>query len=155
VRKGRFRHGGEEGNISLLTLGLSLGVVLIVLVAASATSVHLDHVRLLRLADDVALDVADTLDLEDYYAGRIPEPIRERAVVLDQDTLIDAVTAEVARQERRYGLTDVQVTSVVSPDGFTVVVTLRARSELPFALDVLAPWGSGVILEVTSAARAY
>src|SRR4051794_40876633 len=77
-----LRHD-DEGTIMLLTLGFTVIALMLVLVVAAATQVHLQRMRLTHVADEVALDAADSLDVAGYYAGEEGAPADGRVVLLE------------------------------------------------------------------------
>ena len=151
----RRRAARDDGNITLLSLGFLVLTVLLVLVVSAATAVHVDRLRAVRLADDVAVDVADSLDLRAFYRGELDEPTADAAVLINDAALREAAWQSVREQSARYGLDQVRVVSATSPDGHSVVVTLEVRTPVLFGADSLLPWSDGVVVTVTSSARAY
>lgn len=145
----------DEGNISLLTLGFIVVALLVVLVTAVATSVHLQRMRLIHVADELALDAADSLDLGAYYGGSVPDPGGQGAVVLAQRRMQAQVDAAVAEAAARHHLDDVAVVLVDTTDGFTARVVIRTTATLMFSVDALAPWSDGIVLTAEATARAW
>jgi len=145
----------DDGNVSLLTLGLLILVVGLVLVSAAATKVHLQAARLGQLADEAALDAADALDDAAYFTPQYPAPVNDgtRAVELSGAEVTAIVQERVNARAAELGLEPVVVTAWVAPDGSSAVVTLGSRARVPFGLDALAPWQDGVAISATGTAR--
>lgn len=124
-RAGR-RPQGEDGHVTLLVLGYVVLAVVLLLVVATASGVHLERKRLLALADAAASDAADAVDLEGYYRG---------GTGLGQGPpLTDAgVRAAVGEHLGRLPAGgDVLVGATTgTPDGRTAEVQLATRVPLP------------------------
>lgn len=145
----------DEGNITLLTLGFIVVALLVVLVAAAATSVHLQRMRLMHVADELALDAADSLDIAAYYDESLPSPGDQGAVALARQRMQAQVDAAVAESAARHHLEDVTVVLVDTADGFTARVVVRTTAALMFSVDALAPWSDGIVLTAEASARAW
>ena len=154
------RASAESGRVLVLVVGLLSVVLAFAVVAAGATSLHLERKRLVALTDAAAADAADAMDTVAYYrvlaegrspgAPGAPIPLSDATVRgAVREFLADAPPAQVGR------LDELSVAAPTgSPDGSTAQVTLRARLRpaiLPAGLDPLLP---GVVAEVTSTARA-
>ncbi|MFT3945093.1 MAG: hypothetical protein QM705_14895 [Ancrocorticia sp.] len=118
----------ERGNILILGLTLWLVACLLVMGTISLTLVSLERRELLATADAVALEIADDIDDDAYYAGAAQAPpssahVRTRAAqLLDPGTrvsepsgLVDGVvvvslTREVSLMFVPSGLSDSRVT---------------------------------------------
>ncbi|WP_129337502.1 pilus assembly protein TadG-related protein [Cellulomonas endophytica] len=152
----RLRAGGgpDEGRITLLALGFTLVAAALVLVVVAASSVHLERKRLLALADLVALDAADALAADAYYAGGLPDdglPLSDAGVRAEVDAALDA--ALVAGPEGAGGAGPVAVLAARTLGGGAVEVRLAAVVAVPFVGGVLAPWTDGVPVQARSVAR--
>jgi len=145
----------DEGNISVLSLGFAVLTLMTVLVVSAATAVHIQHMRLTHLADELALEAADALDLGRYYAGHIPEPTEHAAVPLAQQRMNTAVATHLARSQGRINLPNVRVVSVDTLDGNTASVTVAVTVEPLFGMEALLPFADGIVLVATGTARAY
>jgi len=148
------RHTRDDGNISVLTLGLLVLVMLTLLVVAAATAVHLQRVRLMHLADEVAADAADSLDLPQYYAGEAPPPTDDAALRLASARMEAEAQVHVAAGAQDQ-LEGVRLVSVESPDGSTAVVTLSLTVHPLFALEPLMPFATGIEIRATGSARNF
>ena len=145
----------DAGGISVLSLGFAIVGITLVLVGVVATDLHLHRVRLLSVADEVALDAADALDVDAYYRGELPRPSDDAAIVLDDSRVALQATRALDRAARRHALQGLVLEEAYSPDGRTVVVTVSMVVRPPLRLGVLAPWSDGVRIEATSSARAW
>ena len=139
----------------LLTLGFVVIALLLVLVVSAASQVHLARMRLTHVADELALDAADALDVEGYYAGELPEPGETGVIALAPGALAEIVDARVADAADRAGLPPTQVVEAVTGDGFTATVTVRTVVHPLFGVDALLPFADGVTLTATASARSY
>jgi Tfp pilus assembly protein PilX len=148
------RRRGDEGTVLVLTLGLAVLVVVLVLVVAAATELHLQRMRLGHLADELALDAADALDLAGYYAGEATAPAGDRAVALADGQLRATVRAALPAAAARARLPEAVVITSGSPDGFTARVTVQVVVHPMFGIDALLPFADGIVLSATSDARA-
>ena len=145
----------DAGNVTLLSLGFAVVAITLILVVASATALHLDRTRLARLADDLAIDAADAMDLGAFYAGTAAEPTDLAAVTLSPDAMRATVDLALRESAERYNLDGVEVIDVQTTDGHTVIVTIGVIVEPLFGVEALLPWSDGILLTATSAARAY
>lgn len=145
----------DEGTIMLLTLGFTVLALLLVLVVAAATQVHLQRMRLTHVADEVALDAADALDVPAYYAGELDEPSEQGVVMLAGAAVRATAEDRVATAAARAGLPPTAVVDAATGDDFTATVTVRTVVHPLFGLDALLPFADGVTLTATSSARAY
>lgn len=140
----------DDGQISLLLLGLAALSLMLVLVFVAASSVHVEHRRLLDVADAVAMDAADAVDARTYYAtdGITQVPVTAA-------TVRDSVTESLRRQPPVPGCENVRVEV---PTGVTdtgqVVVTLACTARPAFAGRLAGAVPLGVDLQVTTSARA-
>lgn len=149
------RSRSDNGNISVLSLGFSVLTVMTVLVVSAATAVHIQQMRLTHLADELALEAADALDLGRYYAAQIPEPTENAAVPLAQQRMNSAVASHLAQSQGRINLPDVRVVSVETLDGNTASVTVAVTVEPLFGMEALMPFADGIVLVATGTARTY
>lgn len=120
------RPRGDDGQVTLLVLGYAVLAVVLLLVVATASGVHLERKRLLSLADAAASDAADAVDLGAYYRGD--------GGLADGPPLTDAgVRAAVLEHVGRApGGADVVVGAATgTPDGRTAEAQLATRVPLP------------------------
>jgi hypothetical protein len=139
----------------LLTLGFLVVAILLVLVIAAATQVHLERMRLTHVADEVALDAADALDVDAYYGGELDAPADGSIVSLSPGALTEIAEDRLGDAVERAGLPPTELVSAQTDDGFTATVTLRTVVHPLFGIDALLPFADGVTLTATSSARAY
>ncbi|WP_084078834.1 hypothetical protein [Demequina sp. NBRC 110057] len=133
--------------MSVLTLGWIVVVAVALLVVAAATQVHLDRLRLLALADELALDAADSIDGDLYYSASSP------SVRLDAARVRDQALAGLSADAARPWVEDVTLIEADAPDGESARVVLGRVVPLPWNLDALAPWSDGVAITASATAR--
>lgn len=136
----------------LLTLGFAVLALVLVLVVVAATQVHVQRMRLARVADEIALDAADALDVEAYYEGT--GEAGEPGVVPLAGTALEAVaTDRVAAAADRAGLPPTVLVDASATDGRTATVTVATVVHPLFGIDALLPFADGIELTATSSAR--
>lgn len=150
----RAREADDGGSISLLTLGFAILAIVLILVVSAATQVQLQRTRLTQIADELALDAADAMDVPAYYASVAERPTDQAAVGLSPASMRALVSGHMAEYAGRYHLDHVAVVAVNSPDGKTAVVTVAVVVTPLFGLEALLPWSDGITLTATSSARA-
>jgi hypothetical protein len=150
----RAREADDAGSISLLTLGFAILAIVLILVVSAATQIQLQRTRLTQMADELALDAADAMDVPAYYAGAAERPTDEAAVGLSPASMRAVVNGRLAGYAGRYHLDHVSVVAVGSPDGKTAVVSVAVVVRPLFGLEALLPWSDGITLTATSSARA-
>jgi hypothetical protein len=145
----------DDGQITLLVLGYVVVALGLILTAASATTVHLTRHRLTAVADGAALDAADALDRQRFYAeieGAGPGP--NQVVALTTESVRTSVARYLAATPAVAAFDDVEIADPThTPDGFTAQVTLVTRARLPL-LPVIIGRRAGVDVRVTARARA-
>jgi hypothetical protein len=157
VRRERFikrRSWDDNGNISVLSLGFAVVVLMMVLVVSAATVVHLQQMRLMHLADELALDAADALDIERYYGGDALAPTERSAVTLAESRMRDTVSEHVNEAQARLNLDEVRVVEVRADDDTTATVTISVVVRPLFGVEALLPFANGIELVATGSARA-
>jgi hypothetical protein len=156
------RPDGEAGQILLLGIAYGLLALSLVLVAASASAVHIERKQLIALADAAALDAADSLDESVFYLGAVPAAATspdatgpDARVPLTDAGVRAAVAAHVAAAPAAEGLAGLAVGEPTgTPDGVSARVTLTAVVRPPFLPWALIAWSDGIALRATSNARA-
>ena len=143
------RAGDDSGQVMLLIIVYTAIALSLILVVFSASSVHLDRKRLLAVADAAAHDAADDLDRGGYFDRGVSAGL---GVPLTDASVRASVEQYLAAHPN--SLQEVTIVSATSPDGRSAVVTLAARSPLPFTGGVLQGWTDGVPLQVTSRSTA-
>jgi hypothetical protein len=140
----------DEGQISVLILGLFCIVVLLIIGAIDVTAAQLARMRLLDTADALALGAADALDEAAAYGQGVPG-----AIVLTNQSVQTAAQEHLARTPLPTGITDwALVAPTGTHDGQTAVVRLQGHATLPMTGGVLSALGGGVTITVESRARA-
>lgn len=151
-RPGRSRGAalhGDDGQISVLLIGMMAVALTIIMGVVGVTAVQLSRIHLLDAADAAALDASDALSREQVYAAGLGS-----GVPLTGDTVAEAASAHLAARERPGRLQDWAVVSGTgSPDGRTAVVTVSGTARIPVISSVLSAFGDGVTITVTSTAR--
>ncbi len=142
-----IRHGGEDGQLIVLMIGYITVAMLVATVVMAATSVYLEHKKLLSLADAAAVAAADSFSL-----GQLDSTASTPTAVLSPGRVRGAALAYLEGSGafgRVSGLSLAPATG--SPDGATAVVVLSAAVRPP-VLNFLVP--AGIRIEAASTARA-
>ncbi|WP_430867415.1 pilus assembly protein TadG-related protein [Demequina aurantiaca] len=144
----------DDGTIGLLTLGMTVLVLALILVVSAATTVHSEHMRLATIADELALDAADSADLDAYYSGAAADALANESggVLLSQHRMETDVAERVASAGSR--LAGIRVVRVDTPDGQTAVVTVGLTVHPMLGAEGILPFLSGIDLTATGTARA-
>lgn len=136
----------EEGAAVPLIVGLFAIALAFVVIAAGATSLHLDRLRLLTVADGAALAGAESFRIADVSViGNDVVPALSSGAVQEA---VDAYVADAAAPDLE-GLT---VVRAVSADGRSATVELRATWRPPLVSPLL-PDGLPITVTSTAAAR--
>ena len=163
--RGPGRRVDDDGQLVLLVLVYTLLALALVSVVVSATAVHLARHRLQAVADGAALDAADALDRQRFYAadgtGGLPGqagpagvpgpgglPVASQAVRQS----VDRYLASSDEARALPGLAVVEPTG--SPDSLTAQVSLAVPVRVPLLSTLLTAWGSGLEVAVGSRAQA-
>lgn len=143
------RRTDDEGTIGILTLGFTVLALLVLFVVASATAVHVARLRLVHLADELAVDAADALNTPAYFTGQAgdsPELANQR--------MRDAVTRHV--DTRGTGsLEGVRLVDVATADDGSATVTVELVVYPLFGLEALMPFADGITLTATGQSRTF
>lgn len=143
------RPSAEDGQISILLIGLVAICLTIVMGVVGVTSVQLSRIHVLDAADAAALDASDALALERAYAEGVGT-----GVPLTDRTVLDAAAAHLAGRERPSRVTGWEIApGTGTPDGRTAVVVVRGTARIPVVSSVLEQFGGGVTITMTSSAR--
>lgn len=131
-------------------MGLMAIAASLILVVAAVSALHIEHKRLLALADGAAAAAAEAID-ESYFEARGAD------LPLSDASVLAAVEEHLAAQppallERFERLTVLSPTG--SPDGSSAQVSLGAVTSPVFLPFGLIPGREGITLEVTATARA-
>jgi uncharacterized membrane protein len=172
---GKWRFGGDEGQVTILLIGFVVVALALIAVVVSAAQVHLERTRLAALADLAALAAAEQVSDEAYFAptaaacttagpaggpgaGAAPAAgcVPGAALAPSDDEVAAAVGAYLTDYpDSSARWTDLQVVEADSPDGRTVRVTLGAVVRPAWVAWVLEPFTDGIEIGATSAARAW
>ena len=143
------RPSAEDGQISILLIGLVAICLTIVMGVVGVTSVQLSRIHVLDAADAAALDASDALALERAYAEGVGS-----GVPLTDRTVLDAAAAHLAVRERPSRVTGWEIApGTGTPDGRTAVVVVRGTARIPVLSSVLEQFGGGVTITMASSAR--
>lgn len=113
----------------VLTIGVVVFAVLLILVVASAAQVHLEHKRLVALADLLALEAADSIRDEMYYGEEGDARIRVTdASVRDA---VESYLAEHPGQTRGWRQVAVQEATATGARTARVSIVARVRPRPP------------------------
>ena len=139
----------EEGQISILLVGLVALCLTIVMGVVGVTSVQLSRIHVLDAADAAALDASDAVALERAYAEGVSD-----GVPLTDDSVLRAAAAHLEQRPRPARLSGWEVApGTGTPDGRTAVVVITATARVPVVSSVLEPLGGAVTVTMTSSAR--
>lgn len=145
-RMRQLRSENESGQVMVLVIGFTVLSLLVVTVVMAATTVYLEHKRLLSLADSAAIAAADTFTLASVSSVEgAPVPILNDAAV---DHAVTSYLSLTSAAERFDSLTVAPLTGTA--DGRTAHVVLSAVVHPP-VVNFLLP--DGVLLSVASDAR--
>lgn len=140
----------DEGQVTILVIGFVVVALALVAVVVSATQVHLERTRLAALADLAALDAAEQVSDEAYFA-----PLSGPLGPSDDQVaaIVDAYLA--AHPDAAAGWTGLRVVEADSPDGRTVSVRLAAVVRPAWTAWVLAPFTDGIAIQAAADARGW
>ena len=142
--------------MTLLSIAFGALALLLMTAVVSATGIHLEQKRLVALADELALEAADALDLAAFYRGESPAPTEVGVVPLTDGDVRRAVEEYLAAHPGVVdGVEGLRVVEAASDDGRTARVTLAALARPPLVSWITAAWSDGVTLTATSSARAW
>ena len=139
------RTHGDDGNVSILTLGWAVLALMAMVVMVAATQLHVDRMRLSSVADELALAAADELDASRYFSGA-------GGIAPSEAQAHEAVVAWLAADPRDWA-GEVEVLDVhVGADG---TVTVRIGREVVPLIDAapLADHRGGIALAAEGRAR--
>ena len=143
---GRAAGRGEDGQLLVLIIGYVLLALLVTTAVAGASSVYLEHKKLLSLADAASVAAADSFTL-----GQLETSACSPTAVLSGGR-VRSTAADYLNRTGAYGrFSGLAVAPATgSPDGSTAVVVLSAAVHPPI-VNFLIP--DGVRIEATSTAR--
>lgn len=145
-RSNRAAGRGEDGQLMVLIIGYALLALLVTTAVAGASSVYLEHKKLLSLADAASVAAADSFTL-----GQLETSAGSPTAVLSAGR-VRSTAADYLNRTGAYGrFSGLAVAPATgSPDGSTAVVVLSAAVHPP-VVNFLVP--DGVRIEATSTAR--
>lgn len=135
----------DDGSTILLTIGFAAVTLAVVLVGIAATSLYVEHKRLLGLADRLAATAAESFSIDDV----VMLPDGSFRPVLDDAAVASSARATLAA-EGPGALTGVEILEAVTPDGRGAEVSLASEWRPPM-LTLFVP--AGVRIEATASAR--
>ncbi|WP_285035880.1 hypothetical protein [Plantibacter sp. ME-Dv--P-095] len=135
----------DDGSTILLTIGFAAVTLAVVLVGIAATSLYVEHKRLLGLADRLAATAAESFSIDDV----VMLPDGSFRPVLDDAAVASSARATLAA-EGPGALTGVEILEAVTPDGRGAEVSLASEWRPPM-LTLFVP--TGVRIEATASAR--
>ena len=149
-RVGADSHGGaDEGQVSVLLVGMLATALTLILGVVAATSIQLSRIQLLDAADAAALDAADAVSEESVYREGVDE-----GVPLTTQTVLSAAGEHLASREQPPGVTTWSLLpGTGSPDGRTAVVRLQGQAAVPVMSQALEVFGGSITVTVESRAR--
>ncbi len=137
---------GDAGSTVPLVLVFLMIAAGFVVVAAGATALHLERLRLLTIADGAALAAAESFRVADArVSGGTVVPSLD-------DTEVRAVAADYLGTADTPGLSDLRLDEARTPDGRSALVRLTATWHPPIT-SALLPVSVQVTVESTAAAR--
>jgi hypothetical protein len=139
----------------ILTLGFVVIALLLITVVVSAAGVHLERKRLLALADLLALEAADAVGDDRYFAPGAGQGDPATAGVPLTDRSVGAAVDRYLRDnlEAATAWDELVVLDASTPDGRSARVRLGAVVRPVLVGWVLAPWSDGISLQAESVAR--
>jgi|UPI00082CE53E hypothetical protein len=145
----RTRCRDDQGQLSILILGLTVIAMTLIIGGLAVTSVQISRMRLLDAADSAALGATDD-GAEQIYVGGVG-----RDLPLDDAGVRESAAAHLSERSRPHGLESWAVApGTGSPDGRTAVVVLTGEADLPLIGGLLQSMGGSVTVTVESRARA-
>lgn len=146
----RGRSPRDEGQVSILIIGILGVVLLLVMGGVDVTAAQIARARLFDASDAAALEAANALDEAAAYSGGIGD-----AVVVSNATVDRAVADNLSARPLPNGLSAWTIAEGTgTTDGRTAVVVLRGTADLPMTGGLLAALGQSVTITVESRARA-
>ncbi|MGO0576950.1 pilus assembly protein TadG-related protein [Ornithinimicrobium panacihumi] len=148
--RGGSAHGGsDQGQISVLLVGLVAIVLTLVLGVVGVTSVQLSRIHLLDAADAAALAASDALAEEQVYDHGLGD-----GIVIDDHLVAESAAEHLASRTMPSRLTSWRLGPCTgTPDGRTAVVEVVGSAKIPLISSVLRAFGDGVTITVVSRAR--
>lgn len=140
------RRSSEDGQLMVLIVGFVLVALLVATVVVAASSVYLEHKKLLSMADGASMAAADSFTL-----GQLESSSGTPTAILSAGRVRSAAADYLSRNSAYGRFSDLAVAPETgSPDGSTAVVVLSAAVHPPI-VNFLVP--DGIWIEATSTAR--
>ncbi|MGB7448300.1 MAG: hypothetical protein WA892_04145 [Ornithinimicrobium sp.] len=140
---------GDDGQMSILLVGMMATALLLILGVLAATAVQLCRIQLLDVADAAALDAADAVAEESVYDEGLTD-----GVPLTTPTVIAAAGEHLATREQPSRVLSWSLQpGTGSPDGRTAVVRLQGQAAVPVISQALDVFGGSITVTVESRAR--
>ncbi|GEA82126.1 pilus assembly protein TadG-related protein [Cellulomonas sp. CW35] len=150
--RGRLHRAGgaDDGQVIVLTFGVVVFASMLILVVASAAQLHLEHKRLVALADMLALDASDSIGENVYYGheGKARLALTDGSVRGAVDDYLAAHPDETA------GWRQFAVSEAVAAGPRTARVGLVARVRPSSTAWVLSAWTDGITIHAEASATA-
>lgn len=145
----RTRVRDDNGQLTVLILGLTVIAMTVIIGGLAVTSVQISRMRLLDAADAAALAATDE-GAEQIYDGGL-----DQSLPLTDEVVRSVAVEHLAGRERPHGLESWSVAGGTgTPDGRTVVVRLSGEADLPMVGGLIRSLGGSVTVGVESRARA-
>ncbi len=139
----------EDGQISILLIGMMSVSLLLILGVIGATSMQLSRIQLLDAADAAALDAADSIAEATVYEGGVGDGLQ-----LTSEGVVAAASRNLAQRVRPGRVAAWTVAGGTgTPDGRTAVVVVQGQAAIPVISQALDVFGSSITITVQSSAR--
>lgn len=139
----------DDGQISILLIGMMSVSLLLILGVIGATSMQLSRIQLLDAADAAALDAADFIAESSVYEGGVGDGLQ-----LTSDGVVAAARENLTQRVRPGRVAAWNVASGTgTPDGRTAVVVVQGQAAIPVISQALDVFGSSITITVQSSAR--
>jgi len=139
----------DDGQISILLIGMMSVSLLLILGVIGATSMQLSRIQLLDAADAAALDAADSIAEATVYEGGVGDGLQ-----LTSDGVVAAASENLAQRVRPGRVASWNVAGGTgTPDGRTAVVVVQGQAAIPVISQALDVFGNSITITVQSSAR--
>lgn len=147
MRKNHAReYGAEDGQMMVLIVGYVLLALLVTTAVMAASSLYIEHKKLLSMADGASVAAADS-----YMLGQVETQGGSPTAVLNGGRVRNVAADYLNRNGAHARFDSLAVApGTGSPDGSTAVVALSAEVHPPI-VNFLIP--DGIRIEATSTAR--
>ncbi len=139
----------DDGQISILLIGMMSVSLLLILGVIGATSMQLSRIQLLDAADAAALDAADSIAESSVYEGGVGDGLQ-----LTSEGVVAAASENLSQRVRPGRVASWNVAGGTgTPDGRTAVVVLQGQATIPVISQALDVFGSSITITAQSSAR--